>query len=186
MVKQATVHVFTTTFDYIAREIITPVYVTTAFFPENKENPQKPVKLKALWDTGATGSVIKKNVVETLQLKPTGMARVHTASGDDDQRTYLIGIGLPNKVMFNQVRVTEAPVVGDFDVLIGMDIINNGDIAITNCNGKTIFSFRIPSIEVIDFVKEQEAINALKMKAGRNDPCPCGSGKKYKRCHGKN
>ncbi|MGN6731395.1 MAG: SEC-C metal-binding domain-containing protein [Candidatus Binatia bacterium] len=20
---------------------------------------------------------------------------------------------------------------------------------------------------------------------GRNDPCPCGSGKKYKRCHGK-
>jgi len=21
-------------------------------------------------------------------------------------------------------------------------------------------------------------------EAGRNDPCPCGSGKKYKRCHG--
>ncbi|MEE0908686.1 MAG: SEC-C metal-binding domain-containing protein, partial [Muribaculaceae bacterium] len=23
-------------------------------------------------------------------------------------------------------------------------------------------------------------------KVGRNDPCPCGSGKKYKDCHGKN
>jgi preprotein translocase subunit SecA len=23
------------------------------------------------------------------------------------------------------------------------------------------------------------------MKVGRNDPCPCGSGKKYKHCHGK-
>jgi preprotein translocase subunit SecA len=22
-------------------------------------------------------------------------------------------------------------------------------------------------------------------KVGRNDPCPCGSGKKYKACHGK-
>jgi len=22
-------------------------------------------------------------------------------------------------------------------------------------------------------------------KVGRNDPCPCGSGKKFKRCHGK-
>ncbi|HET6992241.1 MAG TPA: SEC-C metal-binding domain-containing protein, partial [Bacteroidia bacterium] len=22
-------------------------------------------------------------------------------------------------------------------------------------------------------------------KIGRNDPCPCGSGKKYKQCHGK-
>ena len=23
-------------------------------------------------------------------------------------------------------------------------------------------------------------------KVGRNDPCPCGSGKKYKKCHGFN
>jgi preprotein translocase subunit SecA len=25
---------------------------------------------------------------------------------------------------------------------------------------------------------------AVSDKVGRNDPCPCGSGKKYKRCHG--
>jgi len=24
-----------------------------------------------------------------------------------------------------------------------------------------------------------------KTEVGRNDPCPCGSGKKYKKCHGK-
>ena len=23
-------------------------------------------------------------------------------------------------------------------------------------------------------------------KVGRNDPCPCGSGKKFKKCHGRN
>jgi len=23
-------------------------------------------------------------------------------------------------------------------------------------------------------------------RVGRNDPCPCGSGKKYKKCHGAN
>ena len=28
------------------------------------------------------------------------------------------------------------------------------------------------------FVREQP-------KVGRNDPCPCGSGKKYKQCHGR-
>jgi len=28
-------------------------------------------------------------------------------------------------------------------------------------------------------------ISAKKEKIGRNDPCPCGSGKKYKNCHGK-
>ena len=26
---------------------------------------------------------------------------------------------------------------------------------------------------------------AYRRKIGRNDPCPCGSGKKYKQCHGK-
>ena len=28
--------------------------------------------------------------------------------------------------------------------------------------------------------------SAVIEKIGRNDPCPCGSGKKYKKCHGKN
>jgi preprotein translocase subunit SecA len=26
----------------------------------------------------------------------------------------------------------------------------------------------------------------VEKKVGRNEPCPCGSGKKYKHCHGKN
>jgi preprotein translocase subunit SecA len=30
---------------------------------------------------------------------------------------------------------------------------------------------------VAQFVREQK-------KVGRNEPCPCGSGKKYKHCHG--
>jgi uncharacterized protein YecA (UPF0149 family) len=28
------------------------------------------------------------------------------------------------------------------------------------------------------------SVEKSSMKVGRNDPCPCGSGKKYKRCHG--
>ena len=30
----------------------------------------------------------------------------------------------------------------------------------------------------------REAVPAGKTKVGRNEPCPCGSGKKYKKCHG--
>jgi preprotein translocase subunit SecA len=30
-----------------------------------------------------------------------------------------------------------------------------------------------------------EKVESGKEKVGRNDPCPCGSGKKYKNCHGK-
>jgi preprotein translocase subunit SecA len=31
---------------------------------------------------------------------------------------------------------------------------------------------------------KQEPVRAEKT-VGRNDPCPCGSGKKYKNCHGR-
>jgi hypothetical protein len=31
---------------------------------------------------------------------------------------------------------------------------------------------------------EQQGTVVTGAKTGRNDPCPCGSGKKYKRCHG--
>jgi uncharacterized protein YecA (UPF0149 family) len=30
----------------------------------------------------------------------------------------------------------------------------------------------------------RDAVTAGSGKVGRNAPCPCGSGKKYKRCHG--
>ena len=32
--------------------------------------------------------------------------------------------------------------------------------------------------------RSREAVPAGDRKVGRNEPCPCGSGKKYKRCHG--
>jgi preprotein translocase subunit SecA len=35
-----------------------------------------------------------------------------------------------------------------------------------------------------DDARQQPMLNAVP-KVGRNDPCPCGSGKKYKQCHGK-
>ena len=43
-----------------------------------------------------------------------------------------------------------------FDVLIGMDIITQGDFAVTNLGGKTKFSFRIPSQASINFVTEDQ------------------------------
>ena len=32
--------------------------------------------------------------------------------------------------------------------------------------------------------RQREAVAVVAHKIGRNEPCPCGSGKKYKRCHG--
>jgi preprotein translocase subunit SecA len=32
--------------------------------------------------------------------------------------------------------------------------------------------------------QEPQTVKRREAKVGRNDPCPCGSGKKYKKCHG--
>ena len=139
-------------------------------------------KFPGIWDTGATSTVITQKVVDALGLKPIGIALVNTASEQNVQTfEYLVDVHLyDGEVCVQNVRVTLGNISGA-DCLIGMDIITLGDFAITNVGGTTTFSFRIPSVQEIDFVKQTEQ---LAPKLLRNDPCPCGSGKKYKACHG--
>ena len=170
------------------------VHITNAFNPSSIPKPINPQKLAAqeyiaIWDTGATGTVITQRVVNDLGLKQVGITQLTTASGKkDDAPLYLVAIFLPNLVYFSELMVVQASVTGDAEVLIGMDIIGSGDFVVTNKDGKTVFTFRIPSSERIDFVEEIKArktTRTLVGKVGRNDPCPCGSGKKYKKCCGK-
>lgn len=112
------------------------------------------VKVKAIWDTGATGSVITQSVVNKLVLLPTGMATVHTANGPATRNTYTVDIGLPNQVLIGQVIATGVDALSSgCDALIGMDIIGLGDFSITNHKGVTCMSFRVPSGHEIDYVK---------------------------------
>jgi preprotein translocase subunit SecA len=39
--------------------------------------------------------------------------------------------------------------------------------------------------EAGDEQPQQVPFERAGLKVGRNDPCPCGSGQKYKQCHGK-
>ncbi len=36
----------------------------------------------------------------------------------------------------------------------------------------------------LELMRTAETLEAKIASAGRNEPCPCGSGKKYKKCHG--
>lgn len=36
--------------------------------------------------------------------------------------------------------------------------------------------------KLIRMLEKEESKSVRKTKVGRNDPCPCGSGKKYKYC----
>lgn len=172
--RGATFHAFTVTADRIANRILTDVLISDAFDPQNppKKIP-KATQAKALWDTGATKSGVTPETVRTLGLVPTGATRVNHAGGTSKANTYVVNIALPNKVGVPGVQVTELAVADhDFGVVIGMDIITRGDFAITNVNGQTRMSFRMPSIGIIDYVSEARRIKYAGV--GRNAPCPCG------------
>lgn len=106
----------------------------------------------AIWDTGATNSAITEKVIQECQLSPIGVVAVEYGSGPQRSNQYLVNIWLPNKTVISNVRVTKASITSA-DVIIGMDIIGSGDFAVTNVNNQTVFSFRSPSVERIDFVK---------------------------------
>jgi len=126
---------------------------------------------------------VSTSLVQSLGLTPVGTSQVHHGDGQSTRNTYLVNFFLPNKVGIVGVLVTEFPASQkDFDVLIGMDVICHGDLSITNVSGKTCMSFRTPSCETIDYVETANQIQFAGV--GRNDPCPCNGGKKFKKCHG--
>ncbi len=137
------------------RELVTECYVCAAPDPAvvspSQQLPYK--KFRAIWDTGATNSVITQEVVDACGLKPTGMTTVHGVGGVQRTDTFLVNILLRNNTAAQNIQVALGQDLADSQVLIGMDIITAGDFAITNVGGKTVFSFRIPSIKTIDFVK---------------------------------
>ena len=111
----------------------------------------------ALWDTGATGSVISQRVVEACVLRSIGTRKVNHVQGSaEDVPSYAVNVKLPSEVEFQGLRVILGNLRG-YDVLIGMDIIGLGDFAITHLEGDTKFSFRIPSQADIDFVREDNS-----------------------------
>ena len=111
-------------------------------------------KWRGIWDTGASKSSIDKRVVSELGLFPIGKENISTANGIATVNTYLVNLTLPNQVTVANVSVTGTDLGNDVDILIGMDIIQLGDFSITNINNTTTFSFRIPSVAEIDYVKE--------------------------------
>jgi|WetSurMetagenome_2_1015567.scaffolds.fasta_scaffold181640_2 hypothetical protein len=176
---------FTVRSENIINCLTTAAKVGCAVIPPAQPDMDSYKEYIAIWDTGATGSVISQKVVSDCGLKATGMVEVSTAGGIFKVNTYIISLILPCNVIFPFLRVTEAPLTGS-DLLIGMDVISRGDFSISNFNGKTIFCFRTPSIQDIDFNPDYNLKNPDTCYSGisRNGPCPCGSGKKYKKCHG--
>jgi predicted aspartyl protease len=126
-------------------------------------------EVDALWDTGATGCVVTEKLAQHLNLPETGEHPVTGFGGLHIAKTYLVDLHL-DQVVFSGLQVVGATHGDhDFSFIIGMSVISQGDFAFTQENGKSVASFRIPSMETIDFVAGLNEMNRLKLHRGRNE-----------------
>ncbi len=129
------VHNFTIAYSGRVNVLITDIKVSHPILSNTNPETIPIYPSKAIWDTGATGSVITKKAAQALKLFPISRMQIHGVNGTSIQNVYLVSITLPNNVTISPVRVTECDSLnGPFDVLIGMDIIGDGDFAVTNSN----------------------------------------------------
>ena len=128
-------------FDKVVRDIQSNLVVVGS--GERICGNRMPIVVKAIWDTGAYGSVISPRVAEELGLMPVGVKPIQTANGTYEAYAYVVDMMLPNKLVIRGVEVSESD-LKVCDALIGMDIISMGDMKITN-KPTTKFIFRIPA-----------------------------------------
>lgn len=160
---------FTIENSFKSNKLISKVQIAIPVLSGEDGPPEGAREFQGLWDTGATHSMISIDVANECDLIPTGIAKLRTAGGEVDSPTYLVSMWLPNFVCFPSLPVALLRPPHDLDLLIGMDIIGRGDFAVTNFGGETVFTFRWPSQEVIDFVKETKK-QRIKKRARKYRP----------------
>lgn len=134
---------FTVVFDKIVEQITIPVIL---------EHNGCSSKLLALIDTGAMHSTIPLLEARFLKLQQVGIVDAVFAKGHDTLPVVSANLIFSNKVYFTSKDL----IVIDNDdcsygMIVGMDILSKGDIAISNFDGHTTFTFRMPSQEEVKY-----------------------------------
>ncbi len=174
------IHSITIPFNGLSQQITSDIVITNL-------NSNTSITTKGLWDTGASHSAITSQLAKSIGLTPISKTIAVTANGSVRANVYNVKLTLHNENIYQYTRITECSKLSDenINVLIGMNVINKGDFIISNYNGKTVLTFRIPSIKSYDFVKKHnkksKIINTI---VHFNTKCSCGSGKRYLRCCG--
>jgi hypothetical protein len=137
-------YAFETRYPLLAEYLLTEV----AVFPDPSREPDNYRIIRAKWDTGANHSVISSRLKEQLNLIPVASETVSGVGGPQRIEVVRLAVKLPNDLFVSSKRIGVCNIQSahDIDMLIGMDIIQLGDLHISNTDGKTRFSFIMPAL----------------------------------------
>jgi len=136
--------------------IIFDIHLRIKYPPKNSGNVTINTinnwSVTAVVDTGATISGITSRMATQMGLKSSGEYGFTSAIGKGLSPIYIFDVIFPKDKLIENIEAVEISDDHNFDFLIGMNIISQGDMALTSVNGKAAFSFRIPPAEkYIDF-----------------------------------
>ena len=155
------------------------------------DDTEYTASLNALWDTGANITCISTRIISKLGLSAVDKVLISVANNETyEAQSYYVSLQM-GAFIIPFIKVLGLPMDESKDMIIGMDVIARGDLSITNYSGRTILSFREPSLQTIDYVEELklqdkcDKMHRINESKKMPDKCACGSGKDYKNCHGK-
>jgi hypothetical protein len=139
------------------------------FFPQKQEKIITPVNLysipfdstlslttDALWDTGASISAVTPEIQKQLKATPIDKKAISGIHSTQIVDVIYITLELPNHVIKKNIEVVVCNITSNVGMILGMDIISMGDLALSNGNDQTLISFAVPPFEEkIDFSKKQ-------------------------------
>ena len=135
----------------IARDESSMAFISAAIVIGRRESRM----VNAHWDTGAEISCVSRRLIRSIQPKPQGCSVVAGVSGETTSFDFVVDIMLAPEFHIRNVEVCSALLArDDIDLIIGMDIISMGDLAISNYDGRPTLSFRIPSLERTDYTQQ--------------------------------
>ncbi|GHU53858.1 hypothetical protein FACS189496_5370 [Bacilli bacterium] len=144
--------------DCLLSRVITRLSIQHAEeFCAPRDLPLKPVEVRAMWDTGSTGCCVSEKLAKALNLISIASLDLTSAHGSKPANVYLLDIFFPDNTRAKNVVAAEIIPSGEFEIIIGMNIIALGDFALSNDQGKTVLSFRLPSAHSpIDFSEQED------------------------------
>lgn len=118
---------------------------------------RKEANVRAVIDTGTTHSFISRRLINELSpISANTRVMIYRKPSDG----YFFNIHLSDGLMLNNFILYEMPYGFDDDFLLGMDVVSQGDLAISNYDGQTAVSFRKPSKQRISFLEIADAVDA--------------------------
>jgi hypothetical protein len=131
----------TLTYNYagLVRRIKTPIELFSGGYGERKSRI-----VNATWDTGVTCSVITPKIAQDLDLDIVDSMPFWAVNSIHIVDISFVSLRFPHGAIFNDIRVRVCPITPSTDMLLGVDVISQLDIAICNGSDQTLFSFAMP------------------------------------------